>query len=531
MSAREPLANAREGEQASRQPTWCEKILLNELEPQMRGAYFYFAAGLLLILGSQSMIQPPTTSTFINSVAYEKIPVAQTWLPGVYLPVLFFYNFLFTTFKSTPTVVVTILCILYAVIYWVVAINTLLSYDWTHNKEGVLAPVVAWVFWYASNTKSVLFPVMFWSVMNDISARYTATGVPFSRIAYGTLVFAGQVGGIVGSTIAGNNQHLGGTPMLVISQAVILMIVPVLVWRGFKLAACDRSNAVAAAEREVAAPRSAGGVAEGCKGFGNQLWLLVEGLWMILTHPVLLGIFWIAAAHLVPRVILDYQGTGVVNWKWPAPHGDHSPEAQHNKQLQTSFFAYCNLANSLGTMLLSVLGLRTLVDKFGLVFGLLACPLISLAAVLSVCFVGAEETDTRFWTVQIVLVFVNVVQYALNGPCREMLYVRCTRDVKYKAKSWADMYGNIIQKTIAAQINLNVNRSQFQPVWTGTYCSVWVAVWIVIAVGLGTYHSFLETKSLTVGKDDIGKWPCLKDSKPRDPTRVYDDISLQASPT
>jgi len=305
-----------------------------------------------------------------------------------------------------------------------------------------------------------------------------------------------------------------------------LLIVPVFIWRGFKCS--EQALRASAADAllhgdgnaEVAALEPAGGVAEGCRNFGKQLWLLVEGLGLIVTHPVLLGIFWIAAAHLIPRVILDYQGTGVVKWKWPAPHGCHTLDCQHNKQLQTSFFAYCNLANNIGTMALSFLGLRAIVDKGGLVLGLLACPLIAITSVLIVCFTGTEQTDTRFWTVQIVLVFVNVVQYALNGPCREMLYVRSTKDVKYKAKSWADMYGNIMQKTIAAQINLHVNDPDFQPVWSGAYCSGWVAVWVVIAVALGFYHTFLEKQNLTIGKDGVGAWPCLKGAQARDENQI-----------
>jgi ATP/ADP translocase len=512
-----PLANPVDQSGQQRQATWCDKMLLKELDPTVRSAYFWFAGALLLLLGSQNMIQPPTTSTFINSVAYEKIPVAQTWLPLVYLFVLFLYNFLFNAFKGRPMVLVTIMCLLYSAIYWVVAVNCLLVYDWKGHKEGVMGKPQAWFFWFASNTKSVLFPVMFWSMMNDISTRRTATGVSFSRIAYGTLVFGGQLGGIVGSTVAGNNEYLGGTPMLIIAQATALLLVPIFMWQGFKRA-IPSSASVAIADRDVgfAVPEPTGGAMEGCRNCGKQLWLLVEGLWMIITHPVLLGIFWIAAAHLIPRVILDFQGTGVVQWKWPAHHGDHSEVAQQNKQRQTAFFAYCNLANNLGTMALSVLGLRTIVDKGGLVVGLLACPIIAIASILIVCFQGTEQNMTRFWTVQIVLVFVNVVQYALNGPCREMLYVRCTKDVKYKAKSWADMYGNIMQKTIAAQINLNVNDPDFQPVWSGAYCSVWVAVWVVIAVALGAYHTILEKQDLTIGKDGIGKWPCLKDPEARD---------------
>lgn len=521
-AARVPLANA-----GMQEMSWCAKISLQELDPQMRTAYFWFAGGLCLLLGTQGMIQPPTTSTFINSVGYDTIPVAQTWLPLVYLPVLFLYNFLFNTFKKTPVVMVTIMCLIYSAIYWVVAANTLAIYDWKAGKEGVLSPTIAWIFWFASNTKSVLFPVMFWSIMNDISARRTQGNVQFSKIAYGTLVFGGQCGGIIGSLISGNNQYLGGTPMLMIVQAAVLLIVPFVIWQGFRKAAASQAQVAVADGGDAVVPDRPAGAGEGCRNFGNQLWLLVDGLWQILTHPVLLGIFWIAAAHLIPRVILDYQGTGVVKWKWPAPHGDHSAIAQHNKQLQTSFFAYCNLANNLGTMALSLFGLRAIIDKGGLVVGLLVCPIISLASVLIVCSVGSTETDTRFWTVQIVLVFVNVVQYALNGPCREMLYVRCTKDVKYKAKSWADMYGNIMQKTIAAQINLHVNDPTFNPVFSGSYCTGWVAVWIVIAASLGLYHKTLEKDDLTIGKDGIGLWPCLKTTPEQDSSAQPIDVSIQ----
>ena len=37
---------------------------------------------------------------------------------------------------------------------------------------------------------------------------------------------------------------------------------------------------------------------------------------LILSRPYVAGIFWVACAHLVPRVLLDYQGTSLIN----APH-------------------------------------------------------------------------------------------------------------------------------------------------------------------------------------------------------------------
>merc|ERR1712178_281487 len=71
------------------------------------------------------------------------------------------------------------------------------------------------------------------------------------------------------------------------------------------------------------------------------------------------------------------------------------------------------------------------------------------------------------------------------------------------------MYGNIMQKTIAAQINLNVNTPDFAPVVSGAIVSGWVAFWVVVAVSLGFYHTFIEKAGLTIGKGGVGGWPMM----------------------
>merc|ERR1711920_183273 len=83
----------------------------------------------------------------------------------------------------------------------------------------------------------------------------------------------------------------------------------------------------------------------GIKAVGQKMWEVVEGIYIIITEPYVAGIFWVACAHLVPRAILDYQGTSVVDDRWPSSHS-HPNIA--NKDKQTSFFAWCNLANSVG---------------------------------------------------------------------------------------------------------------------------------------------------------------------------------------
>lgn len=475
-----------------------DRELLRELPNAWRVAYFFFGIAYMLILGTSLMINPVTISTFLDSVGVDQQPLAQTYLPLVLLPVLFIYNFLWAALQS-PQGLVLVVCGVYTVLYVLIAVQS-----WEHEH---LPNRWAWTLFYATNTKSVLFPVMLWSVMNDLSST------KYSKIAYPALVTAGQVGGLAGSLLATEVCKVGGTSGLLVMQAVALVVIGGLVWIACVLASRAPATEDAPAEgsaREAltsmqpvaeqalrlegtgeasVVPARPNGCVRGMRAVVQKLWEAVEGIILILTKPYVAGIFWVACAHLVPRVLLDYQGTSLTNERWPK-------SVPGNKDKQTSFFAWCNVANTVGTGLLSLCGLRSLVERGGLSLTLVILPFAMLGSVLLVCF------HHEFWTVQAVLVLVNVVQYALNGPSREMLYVRTSKDIKYKAKSWSDMYGNFLQKFIAAQINLHINREQdacqphcFNGLFTGVFTTVWVAVWAVIAGCLGRRHAQLVEKN------------------------------------
>jgi len=314
----------------------------------------------------------------------------------------------------------------------------------------------------------------------------------------------------MGSLWTANVSHVGGTTGLLFAQAFLLVLLAFLVWRACALAASapvERDAEAASTSLQPvagssrpdaeplmnASPSQPGACSQcgtGCKAVGLKMWELVEGIYLIATKPFVAGIFWVACAHLVPRTILDYQGVALIDERWPRTV-DGVP-IPGNKDKQTAFFAWCNLANTFGAALLSVLGLRKLIEKGGLALTLSACPLVMLISVLLVCFFHS------FWTVQIVLVLVNVVQYALNGPSREMLYVQTSKEIKYKAKSWSDMYGNFLQKFIGAMINNNVNKEMsscqphcFNATFSGIFTVGWCTFWGIVAAVLGMKHAQL----------------------------------------
>ena len=95
---------------------------------------------------------------------------------------------------------------------------------------------------------------------------------------------------------------------------------------------------------------------------------------------------------------------------------------------------------------------------------------------------------TRFW----IMVFSKAVNYALNQPSLKLLYIPTTKDTKYKAQAWMEMFGGRSSKALASWVN--TYRSVFQAKYgalagipmfltliTGL-SGVMIAAWIFVAL-------------------------------------------------
>ena len=79
--------------------------------------------------------------------------------------------------------------------------------------------------------------------------------------------------------------------------------------------------------------------------------------------------------------------------------------------------------------------------------------------------------------------------YSLNGPSREMLYVRTSEDIKFKAKSWIDMFGTRGAKATGSIVNNTFRHSLDILLTQGSLVSsFFVAVWITAALRLSRLY-------------------------------------------
>jgi ATP/ADP translocase len=240
----------------------------------------------------------------------------------------------------------------------------------------------------------------------------------------------------------------------------------------------------------------------------------VEGLWLILSHPYLLATAFCSVAHLVPRLFLDFQGTQVVN-----NYCNVHASSENYDTCKTSFFGWVNFIQSILTMLLALLGTRKIVEIGGLRLSLSVLPTFALVGNLLVFLtiwslgyhipVDKWNPDggllPNLWLTQVSIIAMNTFGYGLNGPSREMLYVQTTRDMKYKAKSWADMYGNSGMKSLASIINGNcASKGNPQAALIAGIATGWVCVWMTVVQWVGKKHRTLMEAGKFIGENGEG---------------------------
>jgi len=513
---------------------WVHNTLLNELPSHLRWAYLYFGLCLILLIGSQGFIFPVRTSLFYDIIENKVCPpddrrcdaaakydaLAKAMLPLVQLPLVLGFNFLYGLTKN-PRLIIVLVCSFFTILFVPIYVGLVTggqadikNQAYTHNEIWL-----AYLTYYAVELKAVICPVMIWCVVNDF------TPPKLARIAYPPIVFAIQIGTVIGAFMAARVDNFGGNPGLVLIQIVCLVLATVCGLRGVTI---FRSGAVPdvflnqpappAPDTENTNENANAPPAPATESCFRSMWSGVEGIWLIITHPYLLCTAWCSVAHLVPRLFLDFQGTQVVNNYCNVKHYDTYDTCK------TSFFGWVNLIQSILTMLLALVGTRKIVELGGLRLSLSVLPIFAivgnLATFLTMPSLGFHIPSTsrhpdggllpNLWVTQISIICMNTFGYGLNGPSREMLYVQTTRDMKYKAKSWSDMYGNSGMKSLASIINAYFNaKSHANIPLTSGITTGWVILWLTIVQWVGNKHKSLLESGKVIGEDGVGRLSCV----------------------
>ncbi|MCF7799888.1 hypothetical protein K9L05_00410 [Candidatus Babeliales bacterium] len=403
---------------------------------------------LFFTIASYWLLRPLKDGIFKSLIGMSYQPKAKLLTLVIMIPLILVYSKLVNLYKKDK--LFYIISFFYGFLFLIIGLLLLHPTIGLANTVKSCDRVLGWICYVSIESMGSIVIALFWSfVASSVDSDSAKRG-------FALIVSGGQLGGILGPTLATYSEKLG-LPFLFCIASLFIFIVSIVIKIFVRFAQSSDYSA------------EFGSVQEGQKPTG-----ILEGLKLLITKRYLLGIFVIATFYEVIGTIVDYQMKVLAEQEFLTPE---------------SFTAFMGLygqyANFIA-LLLAVLGTSYLMRKFGLIFCLLAFP-IAVGLVVSNLYLSPG-----LWTALVAMIVIKSLSYALNNPSKEMMYIPTSKDVKFKAKSWIDMFGGRFGKATGSGINNIFQDSTTLLMFYGTFIALGlVGIWIIAAILVGSKFNYL----------------------------------------
>ena len=302
-----------------------------------------------------------------------------------------------------------------------------------------------WTFYLFGDLFSTLMVATFFAFLND-----SVTPDAAKRL-YGLVGFGGVTGGVFGTSIVRaliDDVSRPGWMWVCFGVGVVIAAVAVAAGR-----IVDR-NPPSEPEPEPEKKEKSGS--------GNPA---VEGAALVFRSRYLLSVVGIVGLYEIVSTIMDVQFTSTV------AHFLSGPEI--GKQFAT-VFTITNLVSMVVQLFLT----SFVMTRFGVGTALLVLPVVAFSASAGLMAFPV------LWMGSLLNTADNAFSYSINQSAKEALYVPTTRDEKYKAKAFIDMFVQRFAKAVAVGISLGITLwfDDFESIrWLGLVTIPVIALWVIAA--------------------------------------------------
>jgi ATP:ADP antiporter, AAA family len=300
---------------------------------------------------------------------------------------------------------------------------------------------IVWSFYLFGDLFSTLMVAAFFAFLNDSVSPQAA------KRLYGLVVFGGVAGGAVGTTLLaawiGNIERY---QWLWICLGFVVLIA-VLAWVAGRLVSKDVVDAPASKTADAPKQKSESNAA-------------IAGARLVLTSPYLLAIVAIVGLYEIVSTIMDFQFSSTVL--------HYNPTEEASDQHFANIYAITAIAS----LVVQLFVTTTVMNRFPLTVALLITPIVILSA--SAAFVALPI----LWVGSMLNTADNAFNYSINQSAREALYTPTTREEKYAAKAFIDMFVQRFAKVIAVFVSLGVTMA-----FTDFFSKRWLSL-VTVAVGV-----------------------------------------------
>jgi AAA family ATP:ADP antiporter len=308
-----------------------------------------------------------------------------------------------------------------------------------------------WSFYLYGDLFATLMVTTFFAFLNDSVSADSA------KRLYGLIGLGGVAGGVFGSSFVRLwIDRVSYDQWLWICLGIALVIVTLALYAG-RLVSRHPPVPVEPAPEIAQAKKSENAALAGAK--------------LVFSSPYLLSIVAIVGLYEIVSTIVDFQFTSTI------AHYLEGPAI--GKQFST-VFAITNWVALVVQLFLT----SYIMTRFGLKTALLVLPLVILFG--SAAFVALPI----LWIGSLLNTADNGFSYSINQSAKETLYVPTTREEKYQAKAFIDMFVQRFAKAVAVLISLGIT-AWFNDFESLRYLSgvviVMIGLWMWAAVYAGKH--------------------------------------------
>lgn len=311
---------------------------------------------------------------------------------------------------------------------------------------------LGWAFYLFVESFGSIMVALFWSFVSDTTTPESA------KKGYFLIAIGGQSGGFICPLIAQQVAKVYGTGVALIIPVVALFVMVGLIYYYMKSVPKKNLKGFSGGHK---APLE-GKIKPG----------FFEGIRLVATKPYLSGILTIVVFYEIVITILDY------HFKMFAR------EVYVGEALTSYLFSYALWTNGVALFCL-FFGVGSIGRKLGLGRTLLLLPILVASAVA--LLYAHPMLPIAF----VIMVSCKALNYALIQPSKEQLYIPTSKDSKYKAKAWIDMFGSRSSKGLGSFINSfreTMPLEVFASV-TAVLSMGLIGVWFVAALFVGKVHA------------------------------------------
>jgi ATP:ADP antiporter, AAA family len=278
----------------------------------------------------------------------------------------------------------------------------------TLSNPGVVS---IWAFYLAGDLLSTMMVAAFWAYLTDIAHPEQA------KRLFGPIGAGGVIGGWAGSAVPKELLGTIGAHGLVVLASFLMGLIAVL---------------IGPAEAQVRSSRVFRSVRPdpGQLPTHSPLREVAEGGRLVLASRYLAAIVGIMAFYEITSQLMDYQ------FKLAS---QSFGSVQATQAFMANVYCYANLLSVFVQFFLVSYILRS----WGIVTALLVLP---VSLVISALAFAASPSLT---TVSLMVIFDNGLNYSLQQTARESLFTPASRDEKYKARAFINMFVQRVAKGVS----------------------------------------------------------------------------------